>query len=134
MALFVYGEGFNDLQSYIYIGSKVTRFSARFTLVDLGTKMSKDQLKMKKEKSSSSLPPKNLNSDLVVKTSRSQKRKIVESTDLSLESHGAEEVLLKLVSFSQTISIGGILVLSFILPFADLLYPRFRSLITFPPI
>lgn len=88
MVPFVSGEGFNDLQSYIYIGSKLTRSSARFTLVNLDTTMLKDQL-MVKEKISSSLPPKKSTTDLTVKTPGSRKRKSVESAGLSLESLGA---------------------------------------------
>ena len=88
----------------------MTHSNARFTLDDFDTAMLKDQLTVKKEKNSSSLPPKRSTNDLIVKTPGPQKRKIVESIGLYLENLGAEEVLQKLVSFSQAIGVGFILV------------------------
>ena len=108
---------FNSLPLYIYIGSKDTHSIARFTLADIDITMSKDQLTVKKEKISSSLPPKRSTIDLTGKTPGSWKRKIVESAGLSLESLGAEEALQKLVCFSQAVTVGFIRVLSFNLPF-----------------
>ena len=67
--------------------------------------MSGDQLVVKKEKCSSSLPPKRPTVDLTVKILGSRKRKTVESTSLSLESLGTEEALQKLVSFSHAVSV-----------------------------
>ena len=72
---------------------------------------------MKMEKSSSSLPPKRSTIDLTLKTPGSRKRKTDESTGLSLESLGAEEALLKLVSFLQAVSVGFILRLIFYFAF-----------------
>ena len=97
----------------LYIGSKITSSSARFTLADLDIAMYKDHLTVKKEKCSSSLPPRRSVIDLVVKTLGSWKRKTVESVGISLENLNIEDVLQKLVSFSQAISVGFILVLYF---------------------
>ena len=108
---------FNSLPLYIYIGSKDTHSIARFTLADIDITMSKDQLTVKKEKISSSLPRKRSTIDLTVKTLGSYKRNNFECACLSLESLGAEEALLKLVSFLQAVSVGFILRLIFYFAF-----------------
>ena len=109
----------NSLSLYIYIGSKAICSSARFTLADLDTTMSKGQLTVKKEKCSSPLTPERSTIDLIGKTLGSRKRKTMDFAGLSLESLRAKEALQKLVSFSQAVSVGFILVLFFILPFDD---------------
>ena len=71
----------------------MTRSKTHFTLSDLDTTMSKDQLTAKKEKTLTSLPLKILAIDLIVKTSGSRKSKIIEFVGLSLVNLGVEDVL-----------------------------------------
>lgn len=58
-----------------------------------------------KENTYSSRPPKRVVSDLSMKTPRSKRIKLSEIPDLILENLGAEEVIKKLITFSQAISI-----------------------------
>ena len=83
-----------DLNNFLlYVGSKISRVSTHFTLANLVTTMSRDQLTLKKENSSCFLSPNRSVTDLTVKTLGSRKRKTVESAGLSLENHGVEDVL-----------------------------------------
>ena len=93
--------------------------------------MYKDHLTVKKEKCSSSLPPRRSVIDLVVKTLGSWKRKTVESVGISLENLNIEDVLQKLVSFSQAMSVSFIIILCFTLLVVDPLCLSFRYLIMF---
>ena len=81
----------------LHLGSKATHFSAWFTFVDLDFAMSGGQLVVKKEKTSSSLPPKRTSIDLTIKPPGSQKRKLDETLDLEIL--GVEEELRKSISF-----------------------------------
>ncbi|XP_042758261.2 uncharacterized protein LOC111907220 isoform X1 [Lactuca sativa] len=85
--------------------SKSTCSRTLFSLADIDFAISTGQLVIKKEKASSSLPPKRTSIYLTVKTPGSKKRKSAGTTNLGLKNLGVEEALLKLISFSQFVSI-----------------------------
>lgn len=100
------------------IGSKVIRSSTRFILANIE---SGGQLVVIKERASSSLPPKMRSIDLNVKTSRSKKKKSSGAHDFGPENLAVEEALLKLISFSQSISSFELLLVLLYFTYNDLL-------------
>lgn len=88
-----------------HIGSKDSHPNARFALSDLEDNVSSALIAVKREKSILSLPPKNPLIDITVKAPSSCKRKTSEATNRNLENLGVEELLQKLLCFSQAVSV-----------------------------